>query len=258
MIRPGFWAYKAMDRWMVQAAEALLTNSPYAAGLVCQAYGREAQVITHGVDLVPAAGQAIESLRVKLGLQGRRVLLTVNYLHPRKRIDLLIRAMPYILQEVPQAVAVVVGSGPELDRLIKLRDEMNLRDKVVFAGFVNEEMLPAYYALSDVYVHTAKQESFGLSIIEAMAAGKPVVAVNEGGPRETVVDGETGFLIPAEPESLACCISDVLRDASLANTFGINGRWRVEKCYNWSIGAQTFIHVCYECIGQTKSRGGNR
>src|SRR5581483_739653 len=90
--RPGFGVYKALDRKMVQRADALLANSQFGAARLRQAYGRAATVITHGADLAPATPQAVETVRAQYGLADRFVLLTVNFLHPRKRIDLFLRA----------------------------------------------------------------------------------------------------------------------------------------------------------------------
>jgi hypothetical protein len=113
---------------------------------------------------------------------------------------------------------LVVGGGPEEASLKALARKLGMeigRD-AVFTGAVPEEELPAHYALGDVYVHAGKEESFGLSVIEALHAGLPVVSVNEGGPCDTVQHGVSGYLTPPTPEALGRAIAELLADPDRA------------------------------------------
>ncbi|HUS13992.1 MAG TPA: glycosyltransferase [Chloroflexia bacterium] len=191
--------YKGLDRRMVGAADVLLGNSPFGAALLEQAYGRPATVLPHGVDFTPPREAATATARAALGLGDRPLAITVNHLHPRKRVDLFMRALAGARGAGHDVAGVIVGLGPERAALEALATELGLQDHVHFAGFVPEADLPATYAAADLYVHTGLQESFGLSVIEAMAARLPVVAVAEGGPTATVQDGVTGYLVAATP-----------------------------------------------------------
>jgi glycosyltransferase involved in cell wall biosynthesis len=91
--RPLFGAYKWLDRRMVRRADALFANSQFGAQRLARAYGRAATVLTHGVDLAPPTADAVRAVRERYALQDRVVFLTVNFLHPRKRIDLFLRAL---------------------------------------------------------------------------------------------------------------------------------------------------------------------
>lgn len=184
LARPSFWLYKFLDRAMVRRADALLANSVFGAERLRAAYGQRAEVITHGVDFAEPTPAAIEALRSRHALSGKFVLLTVNFLHPRKRIDLFLRSFQLIRARAPNAVALIVGTGPESARLVALARELKVEDSAIFTGFVRDEELPAYYGLASLYVHTGKLESFGLSVLEASAAGLPIVSVDEGGPRD--------------------------------------------------------------------------
>jgi phosphatidylinositol alpha-1,6-mannosyltransferase len=144
---------------------------------------------------------------------------------------------------VPETVAFVVGSGPEEARLKALAAELQIQDAVIFAGFVPESELPAYYAVADLYLHTCKLESFGLSVLEASAAGVTVVAVGEGGPCEIIADGETGVLVPAVPEGIAATAVALLRDPARRRALGAAARLRVAQNYAWTRGAQTFLEI---------------
>jgi glycosyltransferase involved in cell wall biosynthesis len=241
--RPFFGLYKSLDRSMVSRADALLANSAFGAERLRAAYGRPAKVITHGVDFAKPAPEKVEGVRSRYSLDGKCVLLTVNFLHPRKRIDLFLRAFQLVRAKAPETAALIVGSGPEGDRLAALARELKVEDAIIFTGFVSDEELPSYYALASVYVHTARLESFGLSVLEASSAGVPVVSVDEGGPREVVADGDTGKLVQADPVSIANAVLSLLGDSLKRAAMGEAGRRRALENYSWDRGARTFLDV---------------
>jgi glycosyltransferase involved in cell wall biosynthesis len=241
--RPFFGLYKMLDRAMVRRAETLLANSHFGAERLRAAYGRDATVITHGADFASASAEQIRAVRAQYALDEKFVWLTVNFLHPRKRLDLFLRAFAELKMRVPNAVALVVGAGPENDALQALARELNLTDGARFTGFVPDEQLPAYYAASDVYVHTCKNESFGLSVLEASAAGLPVIAVNEGGPREIVANAVTGFLVEATPQAIADAAFALAQDAARRKQMADAARRRAGQLYSWERGAQDFLSV---------------
>lgn len=239
--RPFFGLYKQFDRRMVRHADALLANSHFGAERLRAAYAREATVITHGADFTPATPSEIAAVRSQYALDNKFVLLTVNFLHPRKRLDLFLRAFAEV--KIGNAAPLIVGSGPEGDALKALAEELGVAERVRFTGFVPDEQLPAFYGASDVYVHTCKNESFGLSVLEASAAGLPVVAVNEGGPREIVAQGETGLLVEATPRALAEAITALANDPTRRQQMGEQGRNRAAANYSWEEGARDFLGV---------------
>lgn len=241
--RPVFQLYKILDRAMARRADVLLANSEFGAARLRAAYGLHAEVITHGVDLSDPLPSTVETLRARLGMKGKCVVLGVNFMHPRKRIDLFLRAFHRVRDRVPNAAALLVGSGPEVERLKALTRELGVDDAVLFAGFVPDEELSAYYSLANLYLHTGKLESFGLSVLEASASGLPVVSVNEGGPREIIADGVTGMLVEATPASIAETVAALLEDGPRRLAMGEAGRSRVRRIYNWDRGAQTLLDV---------------
>lgn len=245
LLSPLFSLYRQVDRRMVRAAHHALSNSPYGSRRIWDAYRRRATVIEHGVDFAPPEVSHVEELRTRYGLIGRAVVVTVNHLHPRKRIDLFLRASHYARGSVPLATALVVGGGPELDALRAMAEELGMQigTDVIFTGAVPERELAAHYALGNVYCHTGREESFGLSVVEALFTGLPVVAVNEGGPRRTVQHGVSGYLVPATPRALGGAIAGLLSDPSRARMMGTAGQEHVIKEYSWERGVDTLATV---------------
>lgn len=246
LARPFLWLYRPVDRYLARQADAVLVNGQYGRQLIRETYGLPATIITHGAEtaLAPGEDRQVAALREKYGLGDRPVLLTVNHLHPRKRINLLLETLPAILAEHPGAAALVVGSGPEKAALQELAARLGLSpEQVIFAGFVPEAELAAHYAAASVYVHTGRAESFGLAVLEACMAGLPVVAVAEGGPLEILEEGETGFLVAPDPAAIASKVNYLLADPVQAARMGQCGAQYVESRYTWEKGAQDFIGV---------------
>ena len=252
VLQPLFNRYRQLDRRMVKAAHLILSNSPYGSERIKAAYGRRSVVIEHGVDFKPPSEAEICSLRAGLGLEGRKVAVTVNHLHPRKRIDLFLKGVKQASGQVENITALIVGGGPERAALEHLASGLGMEagKEVVFAGVVPEGDLPAYYALGDVYVHTAREESFGLSVIEALRLGLPVVSVDEGGPLSTVQDGVSGYLVKPTPESLGAALAVMLGEIERAKEMGAAGAAFVEQNFQWERGAATLLRL----IGVVRAR----
>jgi phosphatidylinositol alpha-mannosyltransferase len=132
----------------------------------------------------------------------------------------------------PDAALVVAGDGEERTAVRDLAPEV--RDRVLLLGNVDHDDLPPYHAACEVFVGPARgNESFGIVLVEAMAAGLPVVASDIPGYREVVRDGREGLLVPpSDPVALAVALREVLDDAHLAARLGAAGRVRAER-YSW-------------------------
>ncbi len=162
---------------------------------------------------------------------GKRILF-VGRLEPRKGAKFLFQAMPMILERVPDARLIVVGTG--MTRWYKRFIDQSVKNKVVFEGFVDPEILPRYYTSVDVFCSPATGgESFGIVLLEAMASGVPIVASDIPGYRCVMEDGREGlFARPEDPESLAEAIVRVLSDPN-AREMGKRGIEKARSLYSW-------------------------
>ncbi len=154
------------------------------------------------------------------------LLLSVGRLRYYKGLDDLIRAMP----DLPDAVAVIVGAGPMAPAWKALAHQLRVGDRVIFAGEVSDDDLPACYHAADVYVAPAnsRAEAFGTAILEAMAAGLPVISTEVGTATSWVNrDGVTGFVVPPQAPEAIVRVVHRLRDAALRQAMGAAARQRV-------------------------------
>ncbi len=162
---------------------------------------------------------------------GKKILF-VGRLEPRKGAKFLFQAMPMILKRVPDARLVVVGSG--MTRWYKRFVDSSVKDRVIFEGFVNPDILPRYYTSADVFCSPATGgESFGIVLLEAMASGVPIVASDIPGYRCVMEEGREGYFArPEDPESIAEAIVRVLSDPN-AREMGKRGIEKSRNLYSW-------------------------
>jgi phosphatidylinositol alpha-1,6-mannosyltransferase len=200
-----------------------------------------------GVDTAlfrPGAGGA--DVRRRHGLVDRPVVVCVSRLVPRKGQDVLIRALPLVQQQVPDAALLVVGGGPAMPRLRVLVAELGLEQDVVLTGSVPWEELPAHYDAGDVFAMPCRDrlrglevEGLGIVFLEASATGLPVVAGRSGGSPDAVQDGVTGHLVDGTSvREVAWRVGALLADPVAARAMGDAGRRWVEQSWRWDVLAE--------------------
>ena len=233
-----------MMRYMTSAASRVpVMCSEFIARTVRTAVPAEVPVsiLYPGADLrafhpdLPTA-----DLRERLGVGDRPLVVCVSRLVARKGQDVLIRGIPRIRRQVPDATLVIVGGGPYEQELRGLAADAP-EGSVVFAGQVPEEDLPRYYAMGDVFAMPCRSRLAGMEVegwgnvfIEASACARPIVVGDSGGARETVIDGETGLLVDGrDVDQVADAVTELLADPERAQRMGAAGRARVERAHAW-------------------------
>jgi phosphatidylinositol alpha-1,6-mannosyltransferase len=252
---------KILGRWLINNASLIMGNSHFTANCVRNAgYKGQVEVLNPGVDLVQFhPGVDTTEVRNKYGLSGCRVILTVARLVPKKNVESVLQALPKVIEYFPDLLYLVVGEGPERERLEKICDELKLRPYVRFLGRIENSLLPALYCASNLFIMPTKgtetfegTETFGITFIEANACGLPVIAGNTGGVEDAVVDGETGLLVdPCNVSDIERAMILLLSDLQYSRKLGENGRRRIETYFNWqNIGAkfELFLEKMHYCV----------
>ena len=224
-----------------------------AAAEGCPAH--KVRVIPNGVDIVrfkPA--EADPKLAMSLGLApGEPAVGIVAALRPEKNHELFLRVAANVLKCVPQSQFLIVGDGPCREELARLAKDLSIGDAVRFLGTRSD--IPELLALMDVVALTSHMEANPVSILEAMASGKPVVAPAVGSIPETVVHGETGYLAPpGSEEDLSRFLVKLLTDRAQARQMGLAGRQRVVERYTLERMVQGYQDLI-EGIYLAKRRG---
>ena len=203
--------------------------------------GARALVVPNGVDVEPFRHAAPADLPA-----GRR-LLFVGRLDPRKGFPVAVEAFGELAPEFPDLQLIVVGDGPERDAVSHLPAHLSRR--VTMIGTVPHALLPPYHAAADVFVAPSTgRESFGIVLVEAMAAGVPVVASDIPGYREVVRSGMDGLLVtPKDSRALSSAVRKILSEPALAERLGAAGQARAER-YRWEVVAVEVEAAYHEAI----------
>ncbi len=194
----------------------------------------EVLTIPNGIDIHkfdPGMARTYQNPDIPAREQASYVITTVAALNNQKGHEHLIRAVPKVLARYPDAAFLFVGDGHLRPYLQAIVEDLGLSRNIHFLGERHD--VPAILAVSDLFVLPSLFEGMPLSVIEAMAAGRPVVATDVDGTAEVVQDGVTGILVPPkDSEALAAGILRVLADADMRRDFGIRARSRVETFYS--------------------------
>jgi len=184
-----------------------------------------------------ARGDLIEKYR----LDGRRVIVSVGRLVHRKGQDELVKAMPKILEQFPDAILLFVGEGPIKQMLFNSAKQLGVLPKVVFAGRVSHHDLPDYICLGEIFAMPVRSrfsglevEGLGIVYLEASACGLPVIVGNSGGAVDAVLDKKTGLLVDGtKSDQIADAICELLANPERAKQMGAAGRdWVIN---NWQL-----------------------
>ncbi|MEZ4517531.1 MAG: glycosyltransferase family 4 protein [Chloroflexota bacterium] len=212
---------------------AVVAVSDYTARLVEQTVSpNRIVVIPNGADedrFAPTAPDPI--LATELDIAGKRILLTVGHVSDRKAQDVVIRALPQVLDEHPDVVYVMVGLPTRRSELQALADELGVGDHIRFAGSVPDDRLVDFYNLSDLFVLVSRQaadgavEGYGIVVKEAALCGKPAIVSQGCGLTEAIEEGVTGLSVPPDdPAATARAINSLLEDDTARLMMGQKAR----------------------------------
>jgi L-malate glycosyltransferase len=200
--------------------------------------------------------EVLAGLGLRMGDSDQLVTIVANLRHKVKNHSMFLRAARRISQEVSNARFVIAGEGELSESLREMAEALGLRDKVFFIGRCDR--IADLLALSSICVLSSTAEGFSNSILEYMAAGRPVVATDVGGAREAIVDGQSGYLVPSDDDAaMADRVVSLLRDPSRARAMGQHGRQIVEQSFSCDAQLQSTLEL-YDRLLAGKNRIGRR
>jgi D-inositol-3-phosphate glycosyltransferase len=249
----------AIEEAIVQQADLIIAECPQDLQDLVEHYHADVNKIS----MVPCGFNPKEFYPIcksrskkMLNIEGdEKVILQLGRMVPRKGVDNVIKALA-LLKDLSIKIKLIVVGGEsdipdhdkEVIRLKALAKTLDVESLIRFEGRRNREQLKYYYDAADVFVTTPWYEPFGITPLEAMACGTPVIGSEVGGIKYTVIDNETGFLVPPhDPQSLSDKIATLLADESLINTMSVKALSHVKSLYTWKKIADEMI-ICYESM----------
>ncbi len=230
-----------------QSADAIVAECPQDREDLIHHYGADPDTIS----VIPCGFSSAEfapvdkaEAREKLGLAAdEKIMLQLGRMVPRKGVDNVVQALALAKDSVENLRLVIVGGAaeqpdatlcPETGRLQQLAHDLGVTDRVTFAGRKDRSVLKYYYAAADLFISTPWYEPFGITPLEAMACGTPVIGSNVGGIKYSVADGETGYLVPPKaPQALADKIILALNDEEKLQQMRLASLQRVDRYFTW-------------------------
>jgi len=247
------WRELSRDRRRVlENATFLVANSFYTAARA-QEYlpaRHRMRIVPLGIEAPLPAGPADASVLAGAGKGYALIVGRTAGTEGYKGHDELLDAWPEVRRRLPEARLVVAGSGSGLARLRAKAAALNLADAVCFTGQIDPATLGELYRRAAVFAMPSLHEGFGLVFAEAMAAGKPCLALQGTAPAEIVVEGETGRVVAQnDPGALGDALVELLGNPEWARAMGEAGRWRYERDYTAQAFERRFQPVVDELVG---------
>ena len=207
--------------------------------------------IAPGIDTDHFSPVNASQLREELGLTHKKVIVSVGRLVHRKGQDVLIEAMPAIIEEVPEAHVLMIGEGPYRSYLENRVKTLGLQERVTFIGRIQYADLPQYICAGDLFVMPSRSrlaglevEGLGIVYLEASACGLPVIAGNSGGAPDAVLEGETGLVVDGTQKTdVAAAVVQLLLDPDRSKAMGIAGRQWIIREWRWEIWSARFAEL---------------
>lgn len=238
-----------VERELIADADRVVAFSPHERDSMVRLYGGDAERITLvpcGVDLSRFQPLERSEARLRLGLNGEKVLLFVGRMEELKGLDLLVHTAAQMETSDGMRVLVVGGDDGkqgEGERIRRLARNLDVDDIFDFVGRVDQAELPVYYSAADVCVVPSFYESFGLAALESMACGTPVVASRVGGLSTVVQHGRTGYLKSWRcPEAFANSVEMILSSKALQDSMGDAARRRAQDM-SWERVAERMLAI---------------
>lgn len=207
--------------------------------------------IAPGIDTDHFSPKDARDLRDELGLTDKKVIVSVGRLVHRKGQDVLIEAMPAILNQIPEAHILMIGEGPYRGYLENHAKVLGIKEKITFIGRIQYEELPRFICVGDLFVMPSRSrlaglevEGLGIVYLEASACGLPVIAGNSGGAPDAVLVGETGLVVDGtQKRDVAAAVVELLSDPNRSRAMGIRGRqWIIDE-WRWEIWSARFSQL---------------
>jgi 1,2-diacylglycerol 3-alpha-glucosyltransferase len=223
----GEAALKAYLAPFYRACDLIIVPAPRMMKVMEDHFGLESpvEVVPNGVDLTPFKTVIQPIDRAIFGFSTADIVsIYVGRLAPEKNLSFLIRAFFGVAMAFDRARLLVVGDGPDRENLEALVKHMNIGSKVFFTGMVEYKDIPAYLAASDIFVTPSSSETFGLSTVEAMAAGIPVLGIDTVGTGDIIEDGITGFITIDDLAVFTAKLMLLSTDHELRQEMGMRGR----------------------------------
>lgn len=251
-----------IEKRCIGCADKIITISNFTKKQIIKTYRispNKIEVIYNGIDMNGYSFNKAELEETKklFNIPQKPIILFVGRVDDqRKGLDMLMRSFKIVLEKI-NSILLIVGKGDQT-KARTLAITLGIQDNVFFTGFVDEITLKKCYALCDVYAVPSRLEGFGLTILEAMAAGKPVVATNVGAIPEIIKNGENATLVQLDDIfDFANSLYSYINNGSLAESITDKNKIYIQNTYNWGMNALATQRIYMALINSNRYNSSN-
>ena len=234
-------------KYVLNNCDYITPNNEHQVKPIRELVTKPVETVPNGIDtkLFGTKFNDRKKYRKELNLPERKTILFVGWLIPRKDPETLIRAFTKLKLDLTKLQLIIMGSGVLESDMKKLAGELNIADRVIFAGSKSPEEMYMWYGAANLFVLPSLSEGRPNVILEAMASELPIVATNIGGTNELIKDGKNGLLIPVKnPDALAEAITKIMSSKALTIELGKAARRDIENSgYTWESCAKKYISI---------------
>lgn len=249
--------------WIIRKArnyanqcDAVITPTPYVKEII-RGWGvtnKNITAIPTGIEEQMFAGADRESIRKKYNISDDEiVLLLITRFTAEKNVEFTFYAVAEILNKNPKVKFLVGGEGYLREKLEKIVSDAGVKNQIIFAGFIENEIKKDYYAAGDIFVYASKSETQGMILTEAMYAGLPIVAVRAPGARDIILNGEMGFLVTESIDEFEKACEKLIKNKELRKMFSEEAKRIAREKYTSQICAKQLLEVYEKTIQIYKS-----
>jgi phosphatidylinositol alpha-1,6-mannosyltransferase len=247
------WPFSSAIKRIGKDVDVLTYLGDYTRSAISKALSRSSQEkmvrLAPGIDTDHfSPSKKNPRIREELGLEDKKIIVSVGRLVHRKGQDFLIDALPIIARDVPNVHLLMVGEGPYRTELQKRSKLLDVQDRITFIGRVQYAELPEYICAGDIFAMPSRSrlaglevEGLGIVYLEASACGLPVIGGVSGGAPDAVLEGKTGFSVDGTSSSeIADAVIRLLNDSDLSARLGAHGRQWIVDQWRWELWAEIF------------------
>ena len=227
-LKKGRWGLMNFGfRLMLSRADTVTVISNYLFDLAKNyGYKGHLEIIPNGIDL--------KNFQTNDFPKNQKTIITTSRLVRKNGIDILIKAIAQVKEKIPDVMCLILGDGPEDNSLKNLTAQLGVSGNIEFLGNIEQEKIPRHLASADIFVRPSRSEGLGISFLEALSVGVPIVGTSVGGIPDFLIDGKTGLFCKEEdPKDLAEKILILLRDELLAQKIVENGQKMIKERFLW-------------------------
>lgn len=229
---------RMLINWLLRQADHIVAQSSNTKENATRYYNYNGQIEIIPLGFVQPQFQRVTRADLDLP-EDQIILISVGRLVKRKGYEYAIRAVSQLVRQGHRVKYLILGDGPEERVLRDLARKLKIEENIVFPGYVSEEVKYQYLSQSDVYLLPSLHEGFGICLLEAMHCGLPIVATNNGGQIDFLVDGKNALLVPIKNwEILVEKIDEICCDQSKKDWMSVNNKETIKRYYIQEIATQ--------------------